>query len=38
MEYGVEGKNFEVQDDYYKMVGDVQINGFLCEGMNGWVW
>uniref|UniRef100_UPI00403F6417 ABC transporter substrate-binding protein n=1 Tax=Paenibacillus sp. FSL k6-2145 TaxID=2976834 RepID=UPI00403F6417 len=37
-EYGVEGKNFEVDNGYYKMVGDAQTNGFPREGMNGWAW
>ncbi|AWB43313.1 ABC transporter substrate-binding protein [Paenibacillus sp. CAA11] len=38
-EYGIEGKNFEVdQDGYYKMLGDKNSNGFAREGMNGWAW
>lgn len=38
-QYGIEGKNFEVEDGkYYKMLGDAQTNGFQREGMNGWAW
>ncbi|MGZ9583803.1 extracellular solute-binding protein [Paenibacillus marinisediminis] len=38
-QYGIEGKNFEVEDGkYYKMLGDAQSNGFSREGMNGWAW
>ncbi|KAA1183410.1 extracellular solute-binding protein [Paenibacillus sp. B2(2019)] len=38
-QYGIEGKNFEIEDGkYYKMLGDAQSNGFTREGMNGWAW
>ncbi|KQO15332.1 extracellular solute-binding protein [Paenibacillus sp. Leaf72] len=37
-EYGVEGKNYEVKDGYYQMIGDASSNGFAREGMNGWAW
>lgn len=38
-EYGIEGKNFEVDSDgYYKMLGDSASNGFPREAMNGWAW
>ncbi|ULO08430.1 extracellular solute-binding protein [Paenibacillus sp. 19GGS1-52] len=37
-QYGIEGKNYEVQDGYYKMIGDSTSNGFAREGMNGWAW
>ncbi|MFC7678373.1 extracellular solute-binding protein [Paenibacillus sp. GCM10028914] len=38
-QYGIEGKNFEIEDGkYYKMLGDVQSNGFSREAMNGWAW
>ncbi|MNZ53314.1 Lipoprotein LipO precursor [compost metagenome] len=37
-QYGVEGKNYEVKDGYYTMIGDSNSNGFPREGMNGWAW
>ncbi|MCD9021047.1 extracellular solute-binding protein [Cohnella silvisoli] len=37
-EYGIEGKNYTVEDGYYKMVGDSTSNGFPREGMQGWAW
>jgi putative aldouronate transport system substrate-binding protein len=37
-EYGFEGKNYTVEDGYYKMVGTSQTNGFTREAMNGWAW
>ncbi|WP_187768109.1 extracellular solute-binding protein [Paenibacillus sp. PL91] len=37
-QYGVEGKNYEVKDGYYSMIGDSNSNGFPREGMNGWAW
>ncbi|WP_263575762.1 extracellular solute-binding protein [Paenibacillus vietnamensis] len=37
-QYGVEGKNYEVKDGYYTMIGDSTSNGFPREGMNGWAW
>lgn len=37
-EYGFEGKNYSVEDGYYKMIGDAQSNGFAREAMNGWAW
>jgi len=37
-QYGIEGKNYEVVDGYYKMIGDSTSNGFGREGMNGWAW
>jgi putative aldouronate transport system substrate-binding protein len=37
-QYGIEGKNYEVEDGYYKLIGDSQSNGFSREGMNGWAW
>ncbi|NMO97023.1 extracellular solute-binding protein [Paenibacillus lemnae] len=37
-QYGIEGKNYEVVDGYYKMIGDGNSNGFPREGMNGWAW
>ncbi|WP_239004623.1 extracellular solute-binding protein [Paenibacillus tepidiphilus] len=37
-QYGVEGKNYTVEDGYYKLVGTSQTNGFTREGMNGWAW
>ncbi|GGF60218.1 ABC transporter substrate-binding protein [Paenibacillus albidus] len=37
-QYGIEGKNYEVADGYYKMIGDSTSNGFAREGMNGWAW
>ncbi len=37
-QYGVEGKNYEIKDGYYSMIGDSNSNGFAREGMNGWAW
>lgn len=37
-QYGVEGRNYEVVDGYYSMIGDSNSNGFPREGMNGWAW
>jgi putative aldouronate transport system substrate-binding protein len=38
-QYGLEGKNFEVDSGgYYKMIGDSTSNGFPREGMQGWAW
>ncbi|WP_270167276.1 extracellular solute-binding protein [Paenibacillus sp. SYP-B4298] len=37
-QYGIEGKNYEVKDGYYSMLGDANSNGFAREGMNGWAW
>jgi len=37
-QYGVEGKNYEVKDGYYTMIGDSNSNGFPREAMNGWAW
>ncbi|MUT67601.1 extracellular solute-binding protein [Paenibacillus sp. NEAU-GSW1] len=37
-QYGIEGKNYEVKDGYYTMIGDSNTNGFPREGMNGWAW
>ena len=38
-QYGIEGKNYEVDaNGYYKLIGDAQSNGFPREGMNGWAW
>lgn len=37
-EYGIEGKNYTVENGYYKMVGDSSSNGFPREGMQGWAW
>ncbi len=37
-QYGVEGKNYEVVDGYYTMIGDANSNGFPRESMNGWAW
>lgn len=37
-EYGIEGKNYTVEDGYYKLLGTSQTNGFTREGMNGWAW
>ncbi len=37
-QYGIEGKNYEVQDGYYTMLGDANSNGFPREGMQGWAW
>jgi len=37
-QYGVEGKNYEVVDGYYSLIGDANSNGFPREAMNGWAW
>lgn len=37
-QYGIEGKNYTVEDGYYKLVGTSTSNGFSREGMNGWAW
>lgn len=37
-QYGIEGKNYTVENGYYKMVGDSTSNGFAREGMQGWAW
>ncbi|MNB81106.1 Bacterial extracellular solute-binding protein [compost metagenome] len=37
-EYGVEGKNYSVENGYYKMIGTTDTNGFPREAMNGWAW
>ncbi|AFC33577.1 family 1 extracellular solute-binding protein [Paenibacillus mucilaginosus 3016] len=37
-QYGIEGKNYTVENGYYKMVGDKNSNGFGREAMNGWAW
>jgi putative aldouronate transport system substrate-binding protein len=37
-QYGIEGKNYEVKDGYYTMLGDANTNGFPREGMQGWAW
>lgn len=37
-QYGVEGKNYEVKDGYYSLIGDSKTNGFSREAMNGWAW
>lgn len=37
-QYGIEGKNYVVENGYYKMVGDANTNGFGREAMNGWAW
>lgn len=37
-QYGFEGVNYEVEEGYYKMLGDNTTNGFTREGMNGWAW
>ena len=37
-QYGIEGKNFAVENGYYKMLGDKNSNGFPRESMNGWAW
>lgn len=36
--YGIEGKNFQVENGYYKMIGDNNSNGFPRESMNSWAW
>ncbi|MCI3920824.1 extracellular solute-binding protein [Paenibacillus sp. TRM 82003] len=36
--YGIEGVNYEVENGYYKMLGDANTNGFPREAMNGWAW
>lgn len=38
-EYGIEGKNYTIEDGkYYKMLGDAMTNGFQREALNGWAW
>jgi len=37
-QYGFEGVNYEVENGYYKMIGDNTTNGFVRENMNGWAW
>ncbi|AET61881.1 extracellular solute-binding protein [Paenibacillus terrae] len=37
-QYGIEGKNYEVKDGYYQMIGTGSTNGFSREGMNSWAW
>jgi putative aldouronate transport system substrate-binding protein len=38
-EYGIEGKNYTIEDGrYYKMLGDSRTNGFQREALNGWAW
>ena len=37
-QYGFEGKNYTVEDGYYKLAGTSQSNGFTREAMNGWAW
>lgn len=37
-QYGIEGKNYEVKDGYYHMIGSGSSNGFSREGMNSWAW
>lgn len=37
-QYGFEGKNYKVENGYYKMIGDSTSNGFTREAMNGWAW
>jgi putative aldouronate transport system substrate-binding protein len=37
-QYGIQGKNFDVENGYYKMLGDKNTNGFAREGMQGWAW
>lgn len=37
-QYGIEGKNYEIEDGYYKLIGDSSSNGFPREAMNGWAW
>ncbi|MEW9698241.1 extracellular solute-binding protein [Paenibacillus sp. SI8] len=37
-EYGIEGKNYKVDNGYYTMIGDTNSNGFPRESMQGWAW
>lgn len=37
-QYGIEGKHYEVEDGYYKMIGDSSTNGFGREAMCSWAW
>lgn len=37
-EYGIEGKNYKVENGYYTMIGDTNSNGFPREAMQGWAW
>ncbi|MBE1442368.1 putative aldouronate transport system substrate-binding protein [Paenibacillus sp. OAS669] len=37
-QYGIQGKNFEIENGYYTMLGDKNTNGFPREGMQGWAW
>ncbi len=37
-QYGIQGKNFDIENGYYKMLGDSTSNGFPREGMQGWAW
>lgn len=36
--YGIEGKHYEIENGYYKMIGDQTSNGFPREAMNCWAW
>jgi putative aldouronate transport system substrate-binding protein len=36
--YGIKGTHYEVEDGYYKMIGDSSSNGFPREAMNSWAW
>ncbi|RTE09332.1 extracellular solute-binding protein [Paenibacillus whitsoniae] len=37
-QYGILGKNYEVDNGYYQMIGDSNSNGFPREGMQSWAW
>ncbi|MDQ0916908.1 extracellular solute-binding protein [Paenibacillus sp. V4I5] len=37
-QYGIEGKNYKVENGYYTMIGDTNSNGFPREGMQSWAW
>lgn len=37
-QYGIEGKNYKVENGYYQMIGDKTSNGFPREAMNSWAW
>ncbi|MBD0382690.1 extracellular solute-binding protein [Paenibacillus sedimenti] len=37
-QYGIEGKNYKVENGYYTMIGDANSNGFPREGMQSWAW